>query len=165
MSGALTTLTTPVPAGTASTHVQQEFVTLRLGSQLFGISVLAVQDVMRHQQIAPVPLAPHMFAGLLNVRGRIVTAFDMRRRLGLPPYENIDKIMMVVVDFQHELFALMVDAVGDVLSLPMNRFEKVPGNMDSSWRSVAAGVFKLEKELLVILDVANVINLSGKEAA
>ena len=61
MSGALTTLTTPLPAGTASTHVQQEFVTLRLGSQLFGISVLAVQDVMRHQHIAPVPLAPHMY--------------------------------------------------------------------------------------------------------
>ncbi len=164
MSGALTTLTSSLPAGTAS-NAQQEFVTLRLGNQLFGISVLAVQDVMRHQQIAPIPLAKDVIAGSLNVRGRIVTAFNMRRRLGMGPYPDPQKIMMVVADYQHELFALMVDAVGDVLSLQMTNFEKVPSNMDPSWRAVAAGVFKLEKELLVILDVAHIINLTGKEAA
>lgn len=164
MAGALTTMTQALPVGTNSA-AHQEFVTLRLGQQLFGISVLAVQDVMRYQHIAHVPLAPEVFAGLLNVRGRIVTAFDMRNRLKLPNYADLEKIMMVVVDFQHELYALMVDAVGDVLSLPMKNFEKVPANIDPSWRSVAAGVFKLEKELLVILDVANVINLLGKEAA
>ncbi len=164
MAGALTTLNAQLPAGTSSV-AQQEFVTLRLGNQLFGISVLAVQDVMRYQPIAPVPLAKDVIAGSLNVRGRIVTAFDMRRRLGMGEYPEPQKIMMVVADFQHELFALMVDAVGDVLSLPMSSFEKVPANMDPGWRAVAAGVFKLEKELLVILDVANVINLSGKEAA
>lgn len=164
MSTALVTLASTLPAGTTSS-AQQEFVTLRLGQQLFGISVLAVQDVMRYQPIAPIPLAPEVIAGSLNVRGRIVTAYNMRRRLGLSSYEDLQKIMMVVVDFQHELFALMVDAVGDVLSLQMNRFEKVPANMDASWRSMAAGVFKLETELLVILDVANVINLANKEAA
>lgn len=166
MSNALTVSNANLPTGQAtSSTAQQEFVTLRLGQQLFGISVLAVQDVMRHQHIAPVPLAPDIFAGLLNLRGRVVTGFDMRRRLGMAPYADIEKIMMVVVDFQHELFALMVDAVGDVLSLPMNRFEKVPANMDPSWRAVAAGVFKLDTELLVILDVANVINLPNKDAA
>ncbi|MFZ4540633.1 MAG: chemotaxis protein CheW, partial [Rickettsiales bacterium] len=140
-------------------------VTMRLGSQLFGISVLAVQDVMRHQHIAPIPLTQKVIAGSLNVRGRIVTAYDMRVRLGLETYPQPDKIMMVVVDYRHELFALMVDAVGDVLSLAMSRFEKVPANMDPNWRTVAAGVFKLDKELLVILDVANVINFAGKDAA
>ena len=164
MSGALTTLTANLPSGTA-TSAQQEFVTFRLGEQLFGISVLAVQDVMRHQHIAPIPLTQDVIAGSLNVRGRIVTAYDMRRRLGMGPYPEPEQIMMVVVDFKHELFALMIDTVGDVLSLQMSRFEKVPTNMDASWRAVAAGVFKLETELLVILDVANVINLAGKEAA
>lgn len=163
-SGALTTLTSSLPAGTASA-AQQEFVTLRLGKQLFGISVLAVQDVMRHQHIAPIPLAQAVIAGSLNVRGRIVTAYNMRRRLGMDPYPDPAKVMMVVVDYQHELFALMVDAVGDVLSLPMNRFEKVPSNMDAGWRALAAGVFKLENELLVILDVAHVINLDSVDAA
>lgn len=164
MSKALATVGASLPAGTAS-NARQEFVTMRLAGQLFGISVLAVQDVMNHQPIAPIPLAPHVIAGSLNVRGRIVTAYNMRRRLGLEEFAHLEKIMMVVVDFQHELFALMVDAVGDVMSLPMSDFEKVPANMDASWRALAAGVFKLEKELLVILDVANVINLPAKEAA
>lgn len=165
MANALTTVTSSSAPVVASSAQQQEFVTMRLGNQLFGISVLAVQDVMRHQHIAPVPLSSDFFAGLLNVRGRIVTALNMRQRLGQPPYENIENIMMVVVDFQHELYALMVDAVGDVLSLSMSNFEKVPSNMDPAWRALAAGVFKLEQELLVILDVANVINLPSKEAA
>jgi purine-binding chemotaxis protein CheW len=165
MAGALTTLGSGVGAVTTTGSAQQEFVTMRLGDQLFGISVLAVRDVMRHQHIAQVPLAPKVIAGSLNLRGRIVTAFDMRYRLGLAPFADIEKIMMVVVDFQHELFALMVDKVGDVLSLPMQRFEKVPANLDASWRALAAGVFKLDNELLVILDVANVINFAGKDAA
>ena len=163
MAGALTTVTSTLP--TTSMAAQQEFVTIRLGDQLFGISVLAVQDVMRYQPIAFIPLASDVIAGSLNVRGRIVTAFNMRQRLGMETYPNLESIMMVVVDFQHELFALMVDSVGDVLSLPMNRFEKTPANIDANWRSVAAGVFKLDTELLVILDVANVINLAAKEAA
>ena len=130
---------------------------MRLNGQLFGISVMAVQDVMRKQPIAPIPLAPGVIAGSINVRGRIVTALDMRRRLGLLTYPEPDKVMKVVVEFQNELYAFIVDAVGDVLSLPMKQLEKVPANMDPAWRSLAAGVFKLEKELLVILDVARVI--------
>jgi purine-binding chemotaxis protein CheW len=165
MSNALTTIDTSSTLPVEVTNAQQEFVTLRLGHQLFGISVLAVQDVMRYQQIAPVPLSSSVFEGLLNVRGRIVTAVNLRERLGLPGYADAKQIMMVVVDFQHDLFALMVDSVGDVLSLSMNRFEKVPSNIDSAWRSLAAGVFKLDEELLVILDVANVINLPSKVSA
>lgn len=161
MAGALTTTGlnnfASSPSASSST---QEFVTMRLGTQLFGISVMAVQDVMRRQQIAHIPLAPEVVAGSLNVRGRIVTALNMRKRLAMPPFPEPDTIMKVVVDFQHELFALMVDAVGDVLALPMNKFEKVPANMDASWRSVAAGIFKLDHELLVILDVASVIGIT-----
>jgi purine-binding chemotaxis protein CheW len=139
-------------------HIEEEqFATMRLGDQLFGISVMAVQDVIRYQPIAPIPLAPKTIAGSLNVRGRIVTALDMRHRLGLGTYPNRDAIMMMVVEYQHELFALMVDAVGDVLSLTSDRCEKVPSNMDASWRAIASSVFKLEQELLVIIDVANVI--------
>lgn len=164
MSGELTTLTTSLPSGAASS-ARQEFVTMRIGPQLFGISVLAVRDVMRYQHIAPVPLAPPMIAGSLNLRGRIVTALDMRCRLAMEPYSQMDTVMKVVVEVRHELYALMVDAVGDVLSLTMDRFEKVPANMEAVWRSMSAGIFKLEGELLVILDVANVVPPAGKEAA
>lgn len=164
MTGALTVITESLPVATASA-AQQQFVTLRLGGQLFGISVLAVRDVMRHQPIAAIPLAQEVIAGSLNVRGRIVTAYDMRRRLGMPPMSEAQHGMMVVVDFQQEHFALMVDEVGDVLSLSMSEFEKVPANIDASWRALAAGVFKLKEELLIILDVAHVITLTQKDAA
>lgn len=164
MTGALTVITESLPAVTVGA-AQQQFVTLRLGKQLFGISVLAVRDVMRQQAIAAIPLAQEVIAGSLNVRGRIVTAFDMRRRLGMAPKDNNAHGMMVVVDYQQEHFALMVDDVGDVLALSMNEFEKVPSNIDSSWRALAAGVFKLKEELLIILDVAHVITLTKKDAA
>lgn len=138
--------------------LQKQFVTMRVGTQRFGISVMAVQDVIRKQRITPVPLAPAIVAGALNLRGRIVTAIDMRKRLGLENYPDPDKIMNIVVEYQHELYALMVDAVGDVLTLSLGSIEKTPANLDETWRQVAAGVHKLDKELLVILDIANVVD-------
>lgn len=137
----------------------KQFVTMRVGQQLFGISVMAVQDVIRKQRITPIPHAPDIVSGALNLRGRIVTAIDVRKRLGLEPYPEPEKIMKIVVEFQHELYALMVDAVGDVLTLSLGSIEKVPANLNDTWKQVAAGVHKLEKELLVILDIANVVEV------
>lgn len=138
---------------------QQEFVTMMVGDQLFGISVMAVQDVLRKQRIAKVPLAPKVIAGSLNLRGRIVTAIDMRVRLGMPASTDPERNMNVVVEYKNELYSLIVDRVGEVLSLPLDKFEKVPANLSESWRGVSAGVFKLDKELLVILDVESIIQL------
>lgn len=132
---------------------------MRVSDQLFGISVMSVQDVLRRQRIANVPLAPRIVAGSLNLRGRIVTAIDMRIRLGLPPFEDFTEAMHVVVDHKSEMYSLVVDGVGDVLSLPLEKFEKAPSNLEDAWRSVSAGVYKLEKELLVILDVNNIIQI------
>ncbi len=139
----------------------QEFVTMRVGGQLFGISVLSVQDVLRKQRIAKIPLAPAVIAGSLNLRGRIVTVINMRRRLSLPPAEDDSSMMNVVVDYNNELFSLNVDSVGEVLSLPLEKFEKSPVNLSENWKEVAAGVFKLDKELLVILDVDNLIKINS----
>jgi purine-binding chemotaxis protein CheW len=138
-------------------HTMREFVTMRIGGQLFGVSVMAVQDVIRKQRVTTVPHAPRIVAGVLNLRGRIVTAIDMRRRLGLDAYPEPEKIMKVVVEYQHELFALMVDAVGDVLTLSLAQIERSPANLNETWKQVSAGVYKLEKELLVVLDIANVV--------
>ncbi|OYW14374.1 MAG: hypothetical protein B7X02_00185 [Rhodospirillales bacterium 12-54-5] len=157
MANALVTTDTTLPTTTKHKLAQQEFVTLRLGNQLFGISVMAVQDVMRKQPIASIPLAPSVIAGSLNVRGRIVTALNMRKLLGLGDYPHPETVMKVVVEHNHELYALMIDSVGDVMALPIEKFEKVPANLDPAWRGLAAGVFKLEHELLIILDVGSVI--------
>jgi purine-binding chemotaxis protein CheW len=134
-----------------------EFVTLRIDGQLLGISVMHVEDVLKSQNITPVPLTPHEVVGTLNLRGRIVTAIDMRARLGLEPIHNPEACMSVVVDQQDHLYSLLIDEVGDVLSLPLEKFERTPPNLDESWHEIAAGVYRLESELLVILDVPRML--------
>lgn len=138
---------------------QQEFVTMKVGGQLFGISVMAVQDVLRRQRIFTVPLTPKVIAGSLNLRGRIVTAIDMRVRLGLSAFEDYSQAMNVVVEYRSELYSLLVDSVGEVLGLPLDKLEKSPANLTDSWRQLSMGVFKLQKELLVVLDVENIVSL------
>jgi len=146
-------------AADASAHALRIYVTLRVDGQLFGVPVAHVQDVIRKQRITPAPLAPGIVAGVLNLRGRIVTAIDLRKRLGLAPYPDPEKIMKIVVEHHHELYALIVDSVGDVLTLSSGLMEKPPANMDETWRHVSTGVFKLDKELLVILDIGNIVTV------
>ena len=104
----------------------QQFVTLTIAGQLFGVPVLAVQDVLAQQKITPVPLASPEVAGALNLRGRIVTAIDMRTRLDLPPRGEGEECMYVVVEHGAELYSLMIDSVGEVLTLPVDQFEPPP---------------------------------------
>lgn len=141
------------PASSAS----QSFVTMRVAGQLFGASVMMVQDVLRIQQIAPIPLAPREIAGSLNLRGRIVTVIDMRQRLGLPPLEDPRTVMHVVVQYNEELCSLMVDCVGDVLNLSLAQIEKSPANLEPLWREISAGVHRLDSELLVLLDIQSIL--------
>ncbi len=142
----------------STTEKYESYVTVRVGGQLIGISVLTVQDVMRQLGIAKVPLSPREIAGLLNLRGRIVTVIDMRVRLNLPAHKLDDKsVMHVVVEYHDELFSLMVDSIGDVLNLPASKIEKVPANLEAHWRDVALGVSRLSGELLIILDVQSLL--------
>jgi purine-binding chemotaxis protein CheW len=142
-----------------------DFVTIVVGEQLFGIPVLQVQDVLGAQRITRVPLAPPEVAGSLNLRGRIVTAIDLRIRLGLPELTDGKQRMSVVVDHQGELYSLMVDQVGEVLSLSEATFERNPATLDARWREVSAGIYRLDGNLLVVLDVARLLNLSARSEA
>ena len=108
----------------------QDFVTMTIYDQLFGIPVLTVQDVLGPQKITRIPLASPEVTGSLNLRGRIVTAIDVRKRLGLPAVEGDAKGMSVVVDFNGELYSLIIDSVGEVLSLPADCFERNPATLD-----------------------------------
>ncbi|MFN8694019.1 MAG: chemotaxis protein CheW [Holosporales bacterium] len=134
-------------------NTEQQYVTLVIADQLFGIPVLDVHDVLKDQRINFIPLAPNQVAGSLNLRGRIVTAIDMRRRLGVEPEVARHSSMSLVVENQGEMYSLMVDSVGEVLSLPSSRFEKTPATIEANWREVARGVFRLEKSLMIVLDV------------
>ncbi len=142
-----------------------EFVTMTIAGQLFGIPVLQVQDVLGPQRITRIPLAPPEVAGSLNLRGRIVTAINVRRRLGLPPSEDPQDMMSIAVEFRGELYSLIVDQVGEVLSVPARTFERNPATLDARWRDVSTGIYRLDEQLLVILDVAKFLDFVGLEAA
>ena len=140
----------------------REFVSITVANQLFGIPVLQVQDVLSPQRITRIPLAPPEVAGSLNLRGRIVTAIDLRTRLRLPPLPEAKKGMSVVVDHGGELYSVMVDSVGEVLSLPAEIAERNPATLDPIWRDVSEGIYRLDKTLLIVLDVARVLDFSTR---
>jgi len=143
-----------------------DFVTFMIGEQLFGIPVLQVQDILQPDKIASIPLAPPEVKGSINLRGRIVTVFNVRQRLGLDPLpEDEEKQSMgVTVELQHELYTLEVDGVGDVIGLPAEDFDSNQGTLDPLWRDFASGVYRLEDRLMVVLDVERLLTLeSDKE--
>lgn len=135
------------------------FVSVTIGEQLFGVPVLRVQDVIVGGRIDPVPLAPPEVAGSLNQRGRIVTAIDMRVRLGLEPREGGERAMCVIVEQASELYALLVDDVGDVLWLDAEVHENTPITLPASWRAMTDGLYRLDGDLLLALSVERVLAL------
>lgn len=140
-----------------------EYVTVTIAGQLFGLPIERVQDVFTPQNMTVVPMASHEIAGVLNLRGRIVTAIDMRRRLNLPERDKNVQVMAVGIEYKGESFGLIIDQVGEVLRLSTNTFEHNPSNLDSRWAAVSAGVQRLDGQLMVILDVNRV--LASVEAA
>ena len=136
---------------------QKDFLTININGQMFGIPILQVQDVLGEIKVTRIPLAPPQVSGSLNLRGRIVTAIDVRKCLGLPPLEDADKRMSVVVIHDDELYSLIIDKVGDVLTLQEKEFEQNPATLDITWKSISLGVYRLDGEILVILDVPKLL--------
>lgn len=147
------------------TSGNQDYVTMTIADQLFGIPVLQVQDVLGNQKITRIPLAPPEVAGSLNLRGRIVTAIDVRLRLNLTARTKDKPGMSIVVDLRGELYSLMVDSVGEVLSLSNEDFERNPATLDPRWREVSTGIYRLNGQLMVVLDVPRLLNFTNMEAA
>ncbi|MAP96583.1 MAG: chemotaxis protein CheW [Ponticaulis sp.] len=139
-----------------------EYITLYIGGQLFGASVARIHDVFAPTSITPVPLSPPEVAGLLNLRGRIVTAIDTRARLGLPPRDPEADIMAIGIEKGSESFGLIIDEVGEVMTLDDSDREDVPGNLDPVWAQVAAGVYRLKDRLLVLMDIDKVLSFGAE---
>jgi purine-binding chemotaxis protein CheW len=148
----------------AGARHEEVFVTLSVADQLCGIPVLSVRDVLGPQAITRIPLAPREVAGSLNLRGRIVTAIDLRRRLCLPPAPAGIAQMSVVAEQGGELYALLVDQVSEVLSLPLRQFERNPPTLPQQWARYSTGVYRLQGRLLAVLDVARLLALSTEAA-
>jgi purine-binding chemotaxis protein CheW len=152
-------------AGKSAGEGQHDFVSFTVATQLFGIPVLKVQDVLGPQRITRIPLAPKEVAGSLNLRGRIVTAIDLRLRLGLDRREKGQNSMSIVVEQNGELYSLIVDSVGEVLSLEGAAYERNPPTLDPRWRDFSDGIYRLNGSLLVVLDVSQLLQFAKAEAA
>jgi purine-binding chemotaxis protein CheW len=137
----------------------RQFVTLTVADQLCGVPVLGVRDILGEQVITRIPLAPKEVAGSLNLRGRIVTAIDLRQRLGLAPAPAGTRRMSVVAEQGGELYALLVDQVSEVMRVPASAFERNPPTLSQIWARFSTGIYRLEGRLLVVLDVGRLLAL------
>jgi purine-binding chemotaxis protein CheW len=142
-----------------------EYVTAWIGEQLFGLPIARVQDVFMLDRLTRVPLAPPEVAGVLNLRGRIITAIDMHRRLGLPPRAEGTAPMAIGIELNGESYGLIIDTIGEVLKLSDDTSESNPINLDRRLARIAAGVHRLDGRLLVVLDVDRVLDLGVDSAA
>ena len=150
---------------TAATEHVTEYVTATIGGQLFGLPISRVQDVFSPDRLGRVPLAPPEIAGVLNLRGRIVTAIDMRRRLDLRELDEGRPRMAVGIECNGESYGLLIEEIGEVLKLVTNSLEDNPANLDARLARVSAGVHRLEGRLLVVLDVDRVLDIDAHQEA
>ncbi|MEM0926897.1 MAG: chemotaxis protein CheW [Planctomycetota bacterium] len=138
----------------------KSFCTFRVDDLLFGVEVRQVQEVIRSHPTTSVPLAPPLVNGLMNLRGQIVSALDLRHALGLP-HEEDAKLMNVVIRSAEGPISLLVDEIGDVVEVEETRYEPVPETLQSEQRELLRGAFKLDDQLLLILDTDRVIHVAA----
>lgn len=146
---------------------EDKYIMVRISDQRFGLSIDNIKDILKPHNIAPVPLAPKEVRGTLNLRGRIVTALDLSVKLGLVKdgedaganknYRN------VVVEQDGELYSLIVDEVAEILNIPAGEITAVPENLSEDWKYYSKGVFPMQDDLMIMLDVERLIKFEKKE--
>ena len=135
-----------------------QLATFRLDGDLYGIEVEHVQEVLRSQQLTRVPLAPNAVAGLINLRGQVVTAIELRERLGRPPRAEGTDAVVIVVRLHGEAVSLLVDSIADVVDVDASDFEAPPDTLEGQARDLIRGACKLHGQLLLALDVQKAVS-------
>ena len=150
----------------AQSDAQAEgLVSVRLGAQIFGVPVMKAQDIIAKTAINIIPRSPPEVAGSLNLRGRIVTLIDLGFRLGLVREDNGGPAMAIGVEMNGESYGLLIDSVGEVLKLDGAALERNPINLDPRLASVSTGIFRLDGQLLMVIDVDRILDISIHAAA
>ena len=139
-----------------------EYVTAMVGEQLFGLPIARVQDVFKPDRMTRVPLSSQDIAGILNLRGRIVTVIDMRCRLGMVQHESGQTPMAIGIECRGESYGLLIDKIGEVVALADSMRESNPVNLDARLAQVSSGVIRLDSQLLVVLDIDRVLHVSAQ---
>jgi purine-binding chemotaxis protein CheW len=137
---------------------ERQYCTFSLGGQCYGIDVLRVQEVIRYQETTRVPLAPPVVRGLINLRGQIVTAIDLRRRLDFPDRPTGEAPVNVVVRTDDGAVSLLVDEIGDVLAASERDYEQPPESLHGTARELIRGAYKLTDRLLLVLDLDRLLD-------
>ena len=145
----------------ATIALNGQCATFWVGGHFLGVDVLDVQEVLRHQEMTPVPLAPPTVQGLINLRGQIVTAIDMRRRLCLRERPEDQKPMNVVIRAEEGSVSLLVDEIGDVVEVGEDDREIVPETIPAKQRDLLTAIAKQDGQLLLLLDTARVLQTSA----
>jgi purine-binding chemotaxis protein CheW len=137
----------------------QQFTTFTLDGHLFGVEVETVQEVIRYQETTRVPLAPGSVGGLINLRGQVIPALDLRSRLGMPDRAEGALPMNVVVRTEDGAVSLLVDQIGEVIETDVRHFESPPDTVTAEARELVRGAYKLDGTLLLALDVPCAVDL------
>ncbi len=154
----------PNQLDTLSKGNTSQLLTFALDEQLFGIPVNYIRDIFKSTSITHVPLTPPEVAGVVNLRGHIVTAINLRHKLGLPTGEKSQVNMNVAVDIGSEMYSFIIDSVSEVLTLPKTDFEENPATLDDNLKELSLGIYKLDQRLLIVLDVNKLIGNLEKES-
>ncbi|MBD3383007.1 MAG: chemotaxis protein CheW [candidate division Zixibacteria bacterium] len=133
-----------------------QMVSFRLGEELFGVDILKVQEINRLMEITKMPKVPDFVEGVINLRGRVIPIVDLRKRFHLPPVERNRETRIIVVDISGMMMGMIVDSVSEVLRLPASTIEPAPDITTSIESQYIRGVAKLEKRLLIFLDLSKV---------
>lgn len=152
--------TDTAPVKSESARTSGQFSTFFVTDLFFGVDVHSVQEVLRAQQMSRVPKAPEVIEGLINLRGQIVTAIDMRRRLKLPLRAGVQPPTNMVIRTDDGAVSLLVDEIGDVLDVDAETYERPPANLDPVARDLIRGVYKLKDRLLLVLDTERTVDLT-----
>ncbi len=140
---------------------ENQYVTFFIDKQMFCIPVMLVRDIFQADKITHIPQAPKVIYGAINLRGHIITAIDLRERLKIPATRDVKDPMNIAVEVDGETYSIVVDSVGEVLTLAENDFEKNPATLDEKWKEVSSAVYKLDKRLLIVLDMDRVLDIFG----
>ena len=154
----MTSVTDPVTSDVVAAATSGQLATFRLDGDLYGVEVEHVQEVLRSQQLTRVPLAPRAVAGLINLRGQVVTAIELRERLGRPARPEGTDAVVIVVRLDGEAVSLLVDSIADVVDVDAADFEAPPDTLDGAARDLILGAYKLDGQLLLALDVHKAVS-------
>lgn len=140
---------------------RHELCSFTVGDLFLGIQVTKVQEVIQFQEMTPVPLAQKMVTGLINLRGQIVTAIDLRLCFGYEPFGEDERPMNIIIHDEGHLVSLLVDNIGDVFEVDESAFEETPGTLDNEYQDIIVGAYKMPEHLMLVLCPEKTVELAG----